>query len=82
MRYDAEDMEHKITVYRDNRVDKPREVGTSEVVERVREKDLYPQYPAGLAVNRALAEFGSFDPETEDYNRFEEKAARLVMERL
>jgi len=67
----------EITVYEDNRKDSPRAVTVEEVVERAEER--YSGAVPARAVNAALAEFGSFDPQSAEYKRFESEAvSRLI----
>lgn len=69
----------EIQVHTRNRTALPRTVSEEEVIEKVEEMDLYPGMPPETAVNRALAEFGSFDPQSEEYREFESSVADSLL---
>lgn len=75
-----------ITVYENNRKDSPIEVSEEDVVEAIAEGDSYRSMAELMpynAVNTVLAqEFGSFDPNSDEYQKFEEAAGAKVIEEL
>jgi len=67
----------KITVHEGNRTDSPRTVTLNEVVNRARNE--YDTRLPEQAINLALADFGSFDPQSDKYRDFEAAAVdRLI----
>lgn len=71
-----------ITVHENNRSDSPREVSVDEVLDKVRGMDFPPGVLPERRINLALVEFGSFDPRSDEYAKFEREALRRRKKRL
>lgn len=71
----------KLTVYEDNKSDKPLKVTATEVADKVQESNL-EGHPLGVQVNLTLAKhFGSFDPRTKEYRDFEDAVVNELLNR-
>lgn len=75
-------MSNTFTVYEGNRSNSPRDVSVDEVVEKIKkDDDLNPMIPE-RAVNLALAQFGAFNPQTEEYREFESACVEQLISDL